>query len=278
MSKESGNKSDNKSEYTRMPETLTFDGKEIKVSDIGGIEKVMEFVRGQEKGKLYGQMNIMTETIEKLKDSVGDKSGKKDTDDRLTNLADGFTAQAGLLTTLTETVNKLVTVNSDDDDDKDKTVVGISQDVLTAQLSKVTDGFNEAVKTAVDTTKAESVENTKKLETQVQTLTDDLTKQKLDAHRDKVLAEAGDTVIPELVVGNTIEEIDESLEKSKGIKESVTSSVRKEHGIETPQPPAVSQKTTELITKLDVNNMDNEDFGKSRKEILIGFGVQPSNM
>lgn len=103
---------------------------------------------------------------------------------------------------------------------------------------------------------------------EVQTLRGEITKKELDNYRLKKISEAGGDIIPELVSGNTVEEIDASVAVAKKKHEEYEASLRKKLNI-----PAEKKKEQEEDKEIPIpdvaltNKASVKDWEKDRAQI-----------
>lgn len=109
--------------------------------------------------------------------------------------------------------------------------------------------------------------------------TSQLSQEQVSSYREKRLAELGDTVVPELVVGNTKEEIEASIESAKAVRVRYNAATPPPAVPSTPAPapaattvppsniPPLPQHRTPEDTPVDIKGMSMEDFAKKREQL-----------
>ena len=196
-------------------------------------EDLIKRARQEEKDKLYGQ-------ITKLKDEVS--SLKKDKNDLLTVVAereDTIKQLEGDLVALGETKGKL------EKDLKDGTATNKTVSNLTLKISQLEAELEKA-----------NAEHEKELNTI-----------KITQHKEKLIAQANGEIIPELVVGETEEEIAESVERAKARYQEITQSAKRSIKMPYANPNAglLSDKTE--LSEADIMNMTPQQWQEHRKKI-----------
>lgn len=111
-------------------------------------------------------------------------------------------------------------------------------------------------------------------------------KKDLEVLREKIIADAGGKIIPELVTGNSIEELEASSVKAVSRYEEITANATKglqkpsvnqssnSHLNETPnQTRMTSPEQEKPVSAEEVRNMDAVTFQQRKEEILKKYGV-----
>jgi len=149
----------------------------------------------------------------------------------------------------------------------------VSEDEMNAVIESKAEALLKQVEAAM-------VEKDKVAQTQIEQLQEQLRQKELKEYRDALIAKANGQIIPELVAGNSVEELDASFlvarERYQGIAESLAGNVGNQlagsgagappaagPGIEAAgsAPPGTSQES-QLVRK--VAQMTNEEFNANR--------------
>lgn len=186
----------------KLPETVTVDGKEVKLKDIPEFKTIMEAIRKQEKNKLYGQIK----ELELERDELKTKTGKTVEDEKkIKELSDSL----AVLKSEKEKLEKQIK-----DEGKQETAAEKEAREKAEKEAKEKGGSGI---TATDVAKIVTdalAGFEKRIDDKLAGVSGKVTETEVDLYKKEKLAEFKGLVIPDLVVGKTKEEIDASLKKA----------------------------------------------------------------
>lgn len=146
------------------------------------------------------------------------------------------------------------------------------------ELLKQLKAFQDAGKSDVEKLTASVKELTEKLtlstqehEQFKQKYVEELNRKELEIYKIKKIQEAGEEIIPELVVGNSVEEIDLAVEKAKEKFQTIVEKYKKTptYASTTPTnpPSAIAKQDKQTIKGSDIATMSLEEYKKNRANI-----------
>lgn len=211
------------------------------------VQEKLAKARKDEKDKLYGRMTDQEKEIQRLQSQLADK-------EKL------LAAQAAAAT------------KKNDDDDEDENAD--DQARTAAEIESV----KKALETKMLEVEKELVAKQMAAEESAKKLREELDRERIEAYRNKVIQENGAAIVPELVKGNTKEEIDNSVTESKQVKLRIlkeaeaarAGAVQQSTGqVPTlPQPPGGTPTLLQGKYSADqIKKMSPEEWAKARKEL-----------
>ena len=242
-----------------LPEKITLNGQEINVAESPELINLLSIAQKIEKDKLYP-------TIEKLKTQVTEKE---------TELA-----KLKVIGTPTpNNINQPITQDKLREEMKkiqaeDKTEPLNAEKVADILFEKWSNALPDLIKAQVE----KSIEP-------IKTATSSLFNEQLTDYRNRRLIELSDQIIPELVTGNTKDEIEQSIinsiEVRKRYQENKPANVVKPietPGVTPPAPlPRIVTPSGNPDEEIDIKGMGAKEFEKNREELLKKFKDMGSN-
>lgn len=185
---------------------------------------------------------------------------RKEEKDKLYPQIDGYKKQVADMTTLHN--NTLLEMAS-----KDKMIEDLQKQIKELSETKATPEDVNQLANQIQTLQLEN-QALKEAQVDVEALTQSINSEwEVKLYREQKLREVGNVVIPELVSGNTKEEIDNSIELSKQRYAEIVQGARGGQ----PYVPAsnVSTKSYSIkdVNPLDIRNMSAEEWAEKRKSL-----------
>lgn len=247
-----------KIEDSRIPDEITIGENKFKVSETPELLKFMQSVGKVEKAKLYS-------TIEGLKKQLTESESKIN----------------ALAQNKTSVPPQEPTINASKIEAKTQ---GVTKESIKTALESVNSKTELTVENIAETMANmfnSTLENAlpamfEKYVKPIAEKTSLLERETLTQYREKRLAEVGDTVIPEMVVGDSKEEIEKSIEKASQIRsryrtQQVIPQTPAEQKVAEqqapPAPPSIPLYPTPEERELNIRGMTDEDFAKNRDSL-----------
>ena len=186
-----------------IPEEIEIDGKKVKIKDSKVLTDLLEQVRKQEKNKLYSNISTLEAEIKVLEKNAAltdaEKEELKTAKEDLVTLKNDKKILDEKLKELEESRKKTKDVD-EEEQEKGKKAKGLSA---------------EDVKALIQESLKESMAGiTKTIQDSVGEVKGDLTKKKTNDYRKELLEKHGSVLIPDLLKGDSPEELDKNLVKA----------------------------------------------------------------
>jgi uncharacterized phage infection (PIP) family protein YhgE len=149
---------------------------------------------------------------------------------------------------------------------------------ITGNLDKVSEDFKKASKdlktgNASNSKVSELTLQLSTLERQLEDLQvkyeTDVNSLKLESYKEKKIAEANGAIIPELVTGNTEEEVNSSFESAKQRYSSLQDHFMAGVTMPSANPSQATISLTENVSLVDIQNMTTKQYAEYRKNLNI---------
>lgn len=191
-----------------IPETIKIGEQEYKISEHPELVTLLEAARKQEKDKVYKDISGYKDQVKTLKEELDKTKSNSET--------------AKITKELEEAQNALKDAQAQKDVLNNKPATNPEEDKLKKEkmeeelLKKLEDSFEKKLEEKLKTVSGTYEEKISKLENQ-------LKGSEAASYRDKLLAQYKDQVIPNLVKGNTKEELDAALQEALEVSKDYVS-------------------------------------------------------